>query len=122
MANNESGPYKSLICFFKVLKLKEKRKREREEMRLFFWRRKELQAEKSLTEQIEEAEDELKLVTQDMQNETISKGEIRSAILKFVVIMEIISLSYFCVVLMQSNIPTIEKFYSLIPFVVTPFA
>ena len=56
-------------------------------MRLLFWRRKESQVEKSLTEQIEEAESELAHVTQDMQKETVSKGEIRSAILKFVVIM-----------------------------------
>lgn len=89
-------------------------------MRLFFWRRKELQAEKSLTEQIEEAEDELKLVTQDMQKESISKGEIRGAIIKFVVIMEVISLFYFCVVLMQPGIPKMEKLYALVPFIVTP--
>ena len=89
-------------------------------MRLFFWRRKELQAEKSLTEQIEDAEDELKLVAQDVQKEAISKGEIRGAILKFVVIMEVISLFYFCVVLMQPSVSSMEKFYALVPFIATP--
>lgn len=89
-------------------------------MRLFFWRRKEAQAEKSLTEQIEDAEDELKLVDQDAQKEKVSKGEIRGAILKFVVIMEVISLLYFCVVLMQPGVSGMNKFYALIPFIVTP--
>ena len=89
-------------------------------MRLLFWRRKESQVEKSLTEQIEEAESELAHVTQDMQKETVSKGEIRSAILKFVVIMEVISLLYFCVVLMHTGVSGMQKLCSLAPFAATP--